>query len=429
MFALALLQLRRRPGGSLLALGALTLVFGLLGLLLRIADVQSTGLHRVDPAVDLVIGPKGNALRLVEGSLHLGRYHHDHVRGLTALRAIETAESPPRHVMPLARFAHIPACAGSGGRAEERPGAATAWGTRSAAVSSGGRPVAVLPAGAIPVSGVDDSWWERPLGVFGPSLASGRRPAAPGEVVLGAVAARRAAACGPGGLLAHADFRAEGVPVWSGEVEVVGVLARTGTAIDHGAWGRLDDARQVYREGLRHLGGRQYHEDLMTHLLVVLDPADPAQARWVYETFHTRRAEVVVVVEDLLEELGGLMASGSAGRFVAPVLALAVALLVLVVGGRGEAGARDRGLLRALGYGPVAVAGVAALEAALLTVGALACAALVEWVVVRPFVAGLPFGHLAPVVTAGHLMLWGLAPVVAAGVGAATSPPDRRVRS
>lgn len=429
VLSLALLQLRRRPGGSLLVVIALTLVFGLVGLLLRVADVQSTGLKRVDPAVDLVIGPKGNALRLIEGGLHLGRYHHDHVRGLTALRAIETATTPPRHVMPLARFAHIEACAGS---AFDRQGPGlgrAAWGARSAAVSAGGRPVAVPPPGSIPLSGIDRTWWERPAGVFVPRLASGRWPAEPGEVVLGAAAARQLGRCSGEEVHAHADFKVEGQPVWSGRIEVVGVLARTDTAIDHGAWGRLDDARAVYREVLRHLGGRQFHEDLMTHLLVVLDPEEPAQAQWVFETFHTRRAEVVVVVEDLLDELGTLMVSGAAGRFAVPVLWLAAALLALVVGGRAEAGAQDRGLLRALGYGPVAVAGVASAEAFLLTLAAVGCAAVADLWALRPWVAGLPFGHLTSTLTAGHIVLWCAAPGVAAVVGAAVARPARQVRS
>ncbi|TVQ96353.1 MAG: hypothetical protein EA398_16060 [Deltaproteobacteria bacterium] len=435
--ALLLLELRRRPGATAITLAALLLLFSLAGLLLRVADIQERGLHRVDPAVDVVIGPKGNALRLVEGSLHLGRYHHDYVRGLTAMRTFEDGADPPRHVIALARFAHIPATQGPGARSPgarspsaQHSGASSGrLAERSAARASGGRPVAVPPPGSTPVVGVDDAWWDRPADVFSPRLRTGERPRTPGQVALGATLARRTGLAPGDTVPLHADFSHAGEPVWTGEATVVGILQPTGTPIDHAAWVPIDTARQAYRNVVRHLGGRQYHEDLMTHLLVLLDPERPEQAAWLFDTFHTRRAEVVVHVDDLLDEVRALSRQGPASLGATLVLAIAILLLGLTLRARGEAGRLDRGLLRALGYGPLDRLVLTAGQGLVLVLTALALAFALEQVAMRFLAPHLPFAHLGATVTPGHLALWIGAPLTATLLGALAWPTPHGPRS
>lgn len=334
-FALALLQLRRRPLSALLAALALALVLASTSTLLTTQRALDAGFTAVDPAVDVIVGPKHSPWRLFHGGLQYGDWGFDFLRGATVLTSLEVG-TPYRHVMPIARFAH---------------------------------------AGPFPAIGVEPSFFERPEGLWAPTLASGRLPQADTEVVLGARAAR-ALRLAPGDSLELASdmpHPEHGAPVWTGRAEVVGVLAPSRTFVDDAILGTLARARVSYRSVVEHIPHRHYTRDLYTHLLISLDPDDPAQHRELFETFHTRRAEQVVHVADVLEDWERLAGRGAAtarlhGLFL---LLLAGALLLLLLCERAESARPREGLLRALGYARLERWCALLLEGALLLAGAL----------------------------------------------------------
>jgi putative ABC transport system permease protein len=393
VFRVAWLNLWRRPASTLLCVLGLGLGLGLAGFLVTLGTAVGRSLGRVDPAVTAVVVPKSSGLEGYLGGLHFGAYRAGDIFQLDPLEASLRQDIRPRHAIAVARFAHVD---------------------------------------GIPVVGVDGRFFDRPAGLWAPELAEGDRPRALRQAVMGAELARRRGLAVGQRLEVHSDLvelpdpGAHGSggavsprPSWSGEIEVVGRLARTGTSLDRAIFVPLALARETWvassslPEGIRHRA-----RDGITHLWLTLDEDDHRARDQAYQIVHVGRAEQLVDVAGFQAQLGSLLGRGKgvAAALLALLLLLAGATLAILMSERMTALRPRLKRLAALGWRRRELTAIVAVEAGLVTLAAGLCALAIgavlgvvmdrlgpDWLIRE---AGLSVWHGA--LAAGMVLVWGV---------------------
>lgn len=325
---LAWIQLSRQPVGSLLAALLLALAVALALVLHALATSATERLGDRDPAVDIVIGGKSSPVLLWSGALQGGPWQIDVLGGNTALTQL-AGDVRPRHLMRLAR---------------------------------------VGTAADAPAFGVDAAWFERPEGVPAPRVIEGRRPAASGEVTIGADVARRGVRVGDRISLASDGQLDERALADEAPLEVVGVLAPFSGGTDRGVYFTIEQAESIYRRAMGAGTLRDESGPLSTHYLLTLPENDASARRELFETFHVRRAEQVVDTRQIEAQLAAWLGVGTqASRALAALLlVLALGWLAALASQRMNQLAQRFGLLRAQGWRASDLAQMAVVENLLL---------------------------------------------------------------
>lgn len=332
---LAFAYLRRRWGQALLsilvgALGIAAVATAYVGI-----DALPEAAERSWGGVDLVIGPKGSALDLVLCCV----LHVSNPTGLVSEKAAMAAASNPmvRAAAPIALGDNI----------------------------DGWRIMGTTPD---------------LLSVYRADLARGRMWTKPLEAVLGARAARSLrlklgdSFVGAHGLAAGGELHSQ-FPY-----RVVGILAPTGSVLDRLVLTDIETVRYIHKKHAED----EAEETGMTQAQIIANLPDAATA--VVASYRSLVAALLVPrLINANPELTAASPTFEIARLMSYLRPLAVAatalgiLLVAIAAAGAAAGlmatmnarTRDLALLRALGAGPLSIAGVAFAEAALIAIAAL----------------------------------------------------------
>ena len=315
------------------------------------------GLHRIDPAVDVVIAPKRSPVGLLRGLFWGGPWEEAWIRLDTGRHSLDR-EVRPEHAIPVAVITHLD--------------------------------------GGVLLAGTSEAFWTRPASLWAPSLARGSWPGV-NEVVLGAAAAKRLRLSVGDTLDVFLARPSAGGVAWQARLVVSGVLDASGGAWSESAWTTLDVAHDAYAALLAEGGVAARPSTLISHWLVALGDDPAVQAR-LFDTFHVRRAELVLDVASALDQLGDeVLVSGPTRRSTQAVaLLLLVLFVVLRVQMRGEVWRREQDLWRACGWSPGARVGLLWADTALPTAFAFAAGLLASLVLEQPLWVADPRWSVPP---------------------------------
>jgi len=336
---LAVLSLVRRKTATVVGILCVAVATFASGALISVVGTTARAFDEVDTDFDVIVGPKSSGLSVLLGGLGARNPSQD-VLPYSLVRFVER-KIEPRHIVPL----H--ACSVFEGH---------------------------------PVFGTDGRFLNRPEGLVSPSVAEGRWFEATGEAILGSVAARET------GLRIGDRFVVNGlipspspeVSDWRKELEVVGILDNEGLPMDNAVLVGMETSQAYYNWELGlALAPPTKKDEAVTYFWISVHPEQtPLVKRWIHEL---STAQMV----DTKEEIAFLRSLSGGGKWTAWVLCSCILLLAVLgisvlVNARFESLKPELGLLRALGYSKLTVAGWILSEIAIIVLIAVALSILLE---------------------------------------------------
>lgn len=305
------------------------------GILIELSRSALEGVGRIDPSIDIVIGPKSSGLEIILDGLHfigqsLDLISYDSINSIVI-------EVRPRHLIPITYFADL-------------------QGT--------------------PVVGTDQRFYSRHPSMPPPRVVEGEWFKGLREVVLGAKAAERLK-LRPGDLclIPSVPLEPGADPVWIKEFKVVGILNPMNHSGDWVAYVSIQNAWEfhkiAYARGLMHPLKKG---NGVSYLLLTLDPyRKKEQQQALYDLVHNRGGEQLI---DVNQELLFLQRFLGQGRIAVSVVAfflvtLSASIACLLFTERFETLKLDLAILRAFGYSRWTIGRMILWEGFLLTGGGI----------------------------------------------------------